>query len=147
MVRKSAIEKTAPVQETGGAPIRPRPSVHPAARSSRSRAGDLLRLFERNHGIGHLGMKNLAAVVATCLRRTNSRMINTVLREQRTTYAGASRFRVHAAARAHRSTSISRDSLGSRSSGSAFFSARQRSRTADRPAAIPVKRISSSRKR
>lgn len=42
---------------------------------------DLLDLFEKNHGIGYAVMKNLATVLATRLRKTNSQLISTFLWE------------------------------------------------------------------
>jgi len=45
------------------------------------RTRDLLQLFEKDHHIGYVAMKNLAAVLATRLRKTNSQLISTVLWE------------------------------------------------------------------
>ncbi len=42
---------------------------------------DLLQLFEKDYRIGYVVMKNLAAVLATRLRKTNSQLISTVLWE------------------------------------------------------------------
>lgn len=44
-------------------------------------SNDLLQLFERSYRIGYVVMKNLAAILATRLRKTNSQLISTVLWE------------------------------------------------------------------
>jgi len=43
--------------------------------------GDLLALFDANHDIGYRATKNLAEILATRLRKTNSQLVNTFLWE------------------------------------------------------------------
>lgn len=45
------------------------------------RCEDLLALFERTHAIGYRAMKNLSAVLATRLRKTNTQLVSTFLWE------------------------------------------------------------------
>jgi CRP/FNR family cyclic AMP-dependent transcriptional regulator len=42
---------------------------------------DLLVLFDANHDIGYRAMRNLAEILATRLRKTNSQLVNTFLWE------------------------------------------------------------------